>query len=138
MNTDLHTLWPLATGAFPVVSAHEYEDVYRTYGPAFGPWRPAVVCCGDNALLRVLAVGGNTDPVAALTAVAEEWRLTSDADLGNRHIPACPDQPIAGDVATQAPQGLLIRHGIARLFGGQSGSDIPADLPLKVSFGSKK
>jgi hypothetical protein len=135
MSTDLQTLWTLATGNHPAVSAHEYDDVYRTYGAAFGPWRPALVGHEGPGLLTVLAVGGTTDPVKALTVVAEEWRLVSDADPGNKYVPACPDQPTAGDVATKAPQGLLIRRGIARLFGGQGGPEIPADQPLKVSFG---
>jgi hypothetical protein len=138
MSTDRQTLWTLATGTYPVVSAHEYDDVVRTYGPAFGPWIPALVGYGGPGLLTVLAVGGNTDPVKALTAVAEEWRRVSDADPGNRHVAECPDQPTAGDVATKAPQGLLIRQGIARLFGGQGGREIPADLPLQVSFKPKK
>ena len=136
MSTDLQTLWTLATGTHPVVSAHEYDDVVLTYGAAFGPWLPVLVGYEGSALLTVLAVGGNTDPVKALTAVAEEWRLVSHADPGNQRVPACPDQPTVGDVATKAPQGLLIRQGIARLFGGQGGREIPADQPLKVSFGN--
>ncbi|SFT67201.1 hypothetical protein SAMN05660657_02317 [Geodermatophilus amargosae] len=111
------TLWALAVAEYPVVDAHDYDAVHRTFGPAFGPWLPVAVRHGSGAV-TVLAVGGNTDPVRALTAVVGEWAR-------------CPEAPTAGDVAREAPQGLLLRHGLARLAGEVVGIDIPGDLPLR-------
>ncbi len=110
------TLWALAAAEYPVVDAHDYRAVHRTFGPAFGPWRPVVVGT-EGGDVTVLAVGGATDEVRALTAVAEEWHHG-------------PERPTAGDVARYAPQGLLVRHGLARLAGRADDVDVPAHLTL--------
>ena len=65
----------------------------------------------------MLASGGLVDdPVTAMAAVAEDWRLLADTPDRER-VPAFPDEPTTGDVARRAPQGLLLRHGLARLTG---------------------
>jgi hypothetical protein len=122
-------LWPLVLADFPAVAADDYDAVHRTYGPAFGPWRPVVVG-SDGGPATVLASGGLVDdPVAAIAAVAEDWQLLSRTPDRER-LPACPEQPTAGDVARKAPQGLLLRHGLARLVGDAQGMNVRAELLL--------
>ncbi|MGY1737005.1 hypothetical protein [Geodermatophilus sp. SYSU D00684] len=128
MTLTERTLWALAAAAYPAVSLHDYDAVHRTFGPAFGPWRPVVVG-RDGGPVTVLAAGGTTDPLAALAAVAEEWRVLVDRP-GLMDLAPCPEHPAAGDVARSAPQGLLLRHGLARLGGHAGDVDVPADLPL--------
>ena len=131
MNADLQTLWTLATGDYPVLGALDFDAVHRTYGPAFGPWRPTSVGYEPDRPLVTLAVGGAVDDeVAAIRAVAADWKAVADDDRGSNRIPPCPDAPTAGDVALQAPHGLLVRHGLVRLWGSAGGSIIPADLPV--------
>lgn len=130
MDTELQTLWALATGDFPVLPADEYEQVHLTYGPAFGPWSPVAVG-GHHAAGTVLAVGGAVrDPVRALVAVAGDWRKLSDGPPGHPPVQSCPDEPTAGDVAGLAPHGLLVRRGLVRLSGRAPEPSIPAELPL--------
>ncbi|MFW3171363.1 hypothetical protein [Geodermatophilus sp. CPCC 206100] len=129
METIEQHLWPLVVAEYPTVAADDYSAVYQAYGPAFGPWRPVAVGGADGAA-TVLAAGGLVDdPVTAMAAVAEDWRLLAGTPDRDR-LPACPEQPTAGDVAREAPQGLLLRHGLARLEGGAPGLDVPADLPV--------
>lgn len=131
MNDDLQTLWTLATGDYPVLGALDYDAVHRTYGPAFGPWRPVGIGYEPERPLVTLAVGGAvTDEVVALRAVAADWRTVAEDDRGGNRIPPCPDAPTAADVALHAPHGLLVRHGLVRLWGSAAGGSIPADLPL--------
>ena len=132
MDVDLQTHWTLATGTFPTLSSGDFPAVYRTYGPAFGPWRPVTVGWAADRPVAVLAVGGATDPVAALTAAATDWQRLA-ADLAEPGLlPPFPEGPTAGAVADRAPHGLLIRHGLVRLEGAAAGDLVPADLPLQV------
>ncbi|MPQ98147.1 hypothetical protein GB931_09480 [Modestobacter sp. I12A-02628] len=124
------TLWALAAADYPVVSAQDFNAVYRTFGPAFGPWRPVVV--GQEGGHRtVLAAGGNTDAVTAMTAVAQEWRALCDPPSSQVALAPCPENPAAGDVARNAPQGLLLRQGLARLDGWIDRIDVAGELPLE-------
>ncbi|MGY1777104.1 hypothetical protein ACI8AV_14690 [Geodermatophilus sp. SYSU D00804] len=130
MTLTERTLWALAAAGYPAVPVHDYDAVHRTFGPAFGPWRPVVVG-REGGPVTVLAAGGNTDPLAALAAVAEEWRALCDRPAQVPLAP-CPEHPAAGDVARSAPQGLLLRHGLARLDGHAGDVDVPSDLPLEL------
>jgi|tagenome__1003787_1003787.scaffolds.fasta_scaffold20883913_2 hypothetical protein len=129
---DLQTLWALATGTFPVLSVDDRDAVYDTYGPAFGPWLEVSVEYHDGPPVAVLAAGAGTDPVAALTAAAADWRRLSDDDRVHRMLPTCPPEPTVADVVLRAPHGLLVRHGLVRLWGVKQGQPVRADLPLEV------
>ena len=107
--------------------------MHRTYGPAFGPWRPATVRGQSAGTSTLLAVGGTTDLLAALAAVAADWHRLSADDRGGDRIPPCPVEPTAGDVAGRAPHGLLVRRGLVRLDGSaEQGDEVPAELLLPV------
>lgn len=132
MTDDLQTLWALAAGTYPVLAADDRDAVYDTYGPAFGPWMEVAVGYPDGPTVAVLAAGGGADPVSALTAAAVDWRRLTDDARGYRLPAPCPDEPTARDVVLRAPHGLLVRHGLVRLFGHLHGQPVAADLRLRV------
>lgn len=119
-----HVLRLLAAADHPVLPAHDHDGVHRRYGPVFGPWLPVAVAHGDGPPLVELAVGGGLvgaagadgAAAAALRAAARDW-LTLAAQDGPGS-PAARDEPTTvADVALRAPHGLLVRHGVARLWG---------------------
>jgi len=124
-------LWALVAAEYPVVAAHDFDAVYRTFGPALGPWLPVAVG-REGGHVTMLAAGANTDAVEAMTAVAEGWRGLCELPSSQVPIPQCPESPAAGDVASHAPRGLLLRHGLARIDGWADRSDVPAERPLKL------
>ncbi|MGY1653304.1 hypothetical protein [Geodermatophilus sp. SYSU D01119] len=131
MNQHLQTLWALAVAEYPTVDAQDFHAVHLTYGPAFGPWRAVEVVAGEKPVATLAAGGALTDVPAALRRVAADWRDLTESDLSGS-LPACPDAPTAGDVALQAPHGLLVHRGLVRLAGEAPGTRVPADLPLAI------
>ena len=77
--------------------------------------------------------GAIDDPIAALTAAARDWQvLTDDATHDTDLYALMPSDPTVRDVAVNCRHGLLVAHGLVRLFGSVSGpgDQIPAEMPI--------